>query len=99
LECCAAGRASGATLLFFLAAALGLWLGTHWMAPQLEWGFVREHPRLWAAVMLLYPVLSVYPQGILSPLPDFRIPIVSEILLLNSHMECRDLQGDFRKAE
>ncbi|WP_263351465.1 CPBP family intramembrane glutamic endopeptidase [Acidicapsa acidisoli] len=55
----------GAILLIFAVVALGLWVGTHWMAPQLEWGFVRQHPRLWAAVMVLYPVLSVYPQGIL----------------------------------
>jgi len=55
----------GAILMIFAAAALVLWMGTHWLAPRLEWSFVREHPRLWAAVMVLYPVLSVYPQGIL----------------------------------
>lgn len=54
-----------AILPIFGVVALGLWVGTHWMAPQLEWGFVRERPRLWAVVMVLYPVLSVYPQGIL----------------------------------
>jgi hypothetical protein len=27
--------------------------------------FVRTHPVVWALVMILYPVLSVYPQGIL----------------------------------
>jgi hypothetical protein len=55
----------GAILLIFAAAATVLWLGTHWLAPQLEWSLVRQHPRLWAIVMVLYPVLSVYPQGIL----------------------------------
>jgi CAAX protease family protein len=55
----------GAMLLIFAAVALALWLGTHWLAPQLEWSLVRQHPRLWAIVMLLYPLLSVYPQGIL----------------------------------
>ncbi len=54
-----------AIISIFLVAALILWAGTHWLAPQLEWSFVREHPRLWAAVMVLYPVLSVYPQGLL----------------------------------
>jgi uncharacterized protein len=49
----------------FVVVALGVWVGVHWRAPQMEWSFVREHPRLWTAVMVLYPVLSVYPQGIL----------------------------------
>jgi membrane protease YdiL (CAAX protease family) len=26
---------------------------------------VRAHPLLWALIMLLYPVLSVYPQGVI----------------------------------
>ena len=52
-------------LLFVVLVAILLWAGVHWFAPSLEWSFVREHPRLWAVVMLLYPVLSVYPQGIL----------------------------------
>jgi membrane protease YdiL (CAAX protease family) len=49
----------------FAIVALLLWAGVHWIAPKLEWSFVREHPALWAAVMALYPVLSVYPQGVL----------------------------------
>jgi membrane protease YdiL (CAAX protease family) len=59
-----AGQMAGILLTFGVAAAL-LWAGTHWFAPQLEWGFVKQHPRLWAVVMVLYPFLSVYPQGIL----------------------------------
>jgi membrane protease YdiL (CAAX protease family) len=55
----------GAILLIFAAVALVLWLGVHWYAPQLEWSFVRERPGLWALVMVLYSVLSVYPQGVL----------------------------------
>ena len=35
------------------------------LRPQLLFGFVRTHPLFWAAVMLLYPALSVYPQGII----------------------------------
>lgn len=49
----------------FAVVALGVWVGVRLLAPQMEWSFVREHPRLWAVVMVLYPVLSVYPQGIL----------------------------------
>jgi uncharacterized protein len=55
----------GAMLPIFAIVALVLWLGTHWLAPQLEWSLVRQHPRLWAMVMVLYPVLSVCPQGVL----------------------------------
>ncbi len=35
------------------------------MAPELLFSFVRTRPGLWALVMILYPVLSVYPQGII----------------------------------
>ena len=49
---------------FAVVAAL-LWAGVHWVAPRLEWSFAREHPAFWAMVMVLYPVLSVYPQGVL----------------------------------
>lgn len=49
----------------FAIAAVLLWVGVRWFAPQLEWGLLREKPALWAMVMVLYPVLSVYPQGLL----------------------------------
>ena len=55
----------GPILAIFAGIALPIWLGVHWVAPQLEFGFVRERPGLWGAVMVLYPVLSVYPQGVL----------------------------------
>jgi membrane protease YdiL (CAAX protease family) len=55
----------GSILAVFSVVALGVWAGVHWLAPQMEWSFAREHPRLWALVMTLYPVLSVYPQGML----------------------------------
>ena len=35
------------------------------MAPDLLFSFVKHRPALWAAVMLLYPILSVYPQEVL----------------------------------
>jgi len=52
-------------VLFVVMIAVILWAGVHWLAPDLEWSFARERPRLWALVMVLYPVLSVYPQGVL----------------------------------
>ena len=52
-------------LTIFALVALLLWAGVHRLAPHLEWNFVRSNPVFWAAVMLAYPVLSVYPQGIL----------------------------------
>lgn len=52
-------------LLIFVVAALLLWFGVHRLAPELEWNFVRRQPAFWALVMVLYPVLSVYPQGLL----------------------------------
>jgi len=52
-------------LVIFFAAALVLWIGVRWLAPQLVWSFMRQYPSLWAALMVLYPLLSVYPQGII----------------------------------
>lgn len=54
-----------AILGIFAISACVLWLGVHRFAPQLEWSFVRQHPAFWAVVMVAYPILSVYPQGIL----------------------------------
>ncbi len=55
----------GVILVVFAVSAFALWLGVHLFAPQLEWNFVRQHPAFWAVVMVAYPVLSVYPQGLL----------------------------------
>jgi uncharacterized protein len=49
----------------FTVVALLLWLGVRRFAPHLEWNFVRSNPAFWAIVMVAYPVLSVYPQGII----------------------------------
>jgi membrane protease YdiL (CAAX protease family) len=54
-----------AILVTFAVVALLLWLGVRWFAPGLEWNFIRRHPAFWAVVMVAYPVLSVYPQGLL----------------------------------
>ena len=54
----------GVILAIFAVAALLIWLGVRRFAPDLEWSFVRRNPGFWAIVMAAYPVLSVYPQGI-----------------------------------
>ena len=57
-------RLRSAAFPFVLAAPL-LALLTAVYAPERLLGFVRREPLLWAAVMVLYPVLSAYPQGII----------------------------------
>jgi membrane protease YdiL (CAAX protease family) len=42
-----------------------LGIAVHIFAPQLLFSFVKRAPVLWAAIMLLYPLLSVYPQELL----------------------------------
>jgi uncharacterized protein len=42
-----------------------LGLGVRLFAPQLLFSFVKRAPAFWALVMLLYPLLSVYPQELL----------------------------------
>ena len=51
-------------LAVFVVVAFAIWLAVHRLAPELEWSFVRRSPGFWALVMVLYPVLSVYPQGL-----------------------------------
>jgi hypothetical protein len=59
------GSHAGSILLLFAAGAFILWIGVRRFAPALAWSFPRQHPRRWAMLILLYPILSVYPQGIL----------------------------------
>ncbi len=51
--------------LFGLAAAIGVALVLRFGAPGLFLNFPRSNPKLWTLVMILYPILSVYPQGII----------------------------------
>ena len=55
---------AGAILAVFAAAAFAIWLGVRSFVPQFQWSFVGTRPALWAAVMVGYPVLSVYPQAL-----------------------------------
>jgi membrane protease YdiL (CAAX protease family) len=62
------GRLPGrlaAILAIFAVTAFAIWLAVRRFAPDLEWSFVRQQPTLWVIVMVAYPVLSVYPQGLL----------------------------------
>ena len=51
-------------LAIFAASATVIGLGVAHYTPQLLFHLPRTHRALWAAVMLLYPPLSVYPQSI-----------------------------------
>lgn len=51
-------------LSIFAAGAIALTWFARYYAPTQFFGFVQTHPATWAVVMVLYPVLSVYPQGI-----------------------------------
>jgi membrane protease YdiL (CAAX protease family) len=55
----------GVILGIFAIVAFMIWLGVRWFAPELEWNFARNNPGFWAIVMVAYPALSVYPQGII----------------------------------
>lgn len=61
----AAGFAQiGSVLAIFCVAGIGILLGVRWLAPDLLFSLPRTRPALWALVMVLYPVLSVYPQSV-----------------------------------
>jgi len=55
---------AGWVLLPLLVAAPLLLLFTVLYAPERLFAFVRRRPAVWALVMVLYPLLSAYPQGI-----------------------------------
>ena len=50
---------------FGITAAVGVVLVLRFGAPGLFLNLPRANPRLWSVLMILYPVLSVYPQGII----------------------------------
>jgi uncharacterized protein len=51
-------------ILFVIAAALTAFAVIHF-APQTLFDMPRTHTRLWAAVIIFYPILSVWPQGVI----------------------------------
>ena len=60
-----AGRRLARATLPFLVLAPLLALGLLLLEPERLFAFVRQRPLLWALVMVLYPLLSAYPQGII----------------------------------
>jgi membrane protease YdiL (CAAX protease family) len=56
-----------------LVSVLGVFLllgslivaGVRLFVPETMFSLIRKRPRVWAAVMVFYPILSVYPQGII----------------------------------
>jgi membrane protease YdiL (CAAX protease family) len=54
----------GSILSIFAITAVITTYAVWRLRPQLFFGLVRNYPLLWALVMVLYPVFSVYPQGI-----------------------------------
>jgi len=49
--------------LFAIAAVIGAFL-VRYYSPKTFLSLPKSNPTLWALIMVLYPVLSVYPQGI-----------------------------------
>lgn len=58
-------RELGAIALRFALVAPPVVAATWWWLPDSFLAFPREHPAIWAAVMTLYPPLSVWPQEVL----------------------------------
>src|SRR5579859_271186 len=52
-------------LAMFLVVALLIYAGVRVFAPSLLFNLVRAKPQVWATLMVLYPILSVYPQGVI----------------------------------
>jgi CAAX protease family protein len=55
---------AGSVAAMFALLALVLAGIAAWLTPHTLFDFVRERPRLWALVMVFYPLVSVYPQEI-----------------------------------
>jgi membrane protease YdiL (CAAX protease family) len=51
-------------ITMFAAGAVVVGAGVYFLTPGLLFDFVRRTPAFWALMMVFYPVLSVYPQGI-----------------------------------
>lgn len=60
-----AGAFLQSVLLRDAVLLLLLGLAVRFLAPELLFSFVKRSPGFWALIMLLYPLLSVYPQELL----------------------------------
>lgn len=75
-------------LRFVLAAAL-LSVFTFYFFPELFLRFPSQRPHLWLIVMLLYPILSAYPQEVISRAFFFQrythfFPNISVLIIVNA---------------
>jgi len=52
-------------VLGFVVVAAAVGAGVYFLRPELLFNFVRRAPVFWGIVMVLYPIASVYPQGII----------------------------------
>jgi membrane protease YdiL (CAAX protease family) len=52
-------------LLGFVIAAAAVTAVVYSRFPEQLFGFVKSHPAFWVLLMIAYPVLSVYPQGVI----------------------------------
>lgn len=52
-------------LVFFIPSAFILMFYTFYFEPDKWFGLIQEKPEIWARVMVLYPILSVYPQELI----------------------------------
>lgn len=55
----------GAVIARFFLVAVLMGASVAYLRPELLFGLPRARPGLWAAIMVLYPILSVYPQEII----------------------------------
>jgi len=60
-----ANRASGLLLLRFVLCGVVLTALTRWFFPGLFLSLPRLHPVFWVVIMVLYPLLSVWPQEVI----------------------------------
>ncbi len=52
-------------MVFFIPSAFLMLFYTYYFEPRLWFGLISERPDVWARVMILYPILSVYPQELI----------------------------------
>jgi membrane protease YdiL (CAAX protease family) len=76
-------------ILRFAFSAILLSILTYYYFPDLFLRFPTQRPQLWLLVMMLYPILSAYPQEIISRVFFFQryahlFPNIKLLILLNA---------------
>ncbi len=54
-----------AIAIVILTLAPLLYVATRWLAPDQIFALMRQRPLLWLAIMVFYPIVSVYPQELI----------------------------------